>query len=554
MGMDLAQIDRRLAEHERTMAQPENASGMAAVDLSGTSDREPPVFPLDVLPPAVSAYVAACAESLNVPAEMVAGPLLAMAGALIGNRLYLAPKGSWREYSALFVAVVAPPGSAKTPALRLAQWPLDALQRGAHELYRLEKIEHEDALAAWKAGGQDDGEPKPQPPRLRHYFTSDPTLEALAGMLAGTSGVALIRDELSGWVAAMNQYRGGAGADRQAYLSLWASAALKVDRVNRDPLYVANPVVGVVGTIQPDLAGVLHDASRRRDGFVERLLPVVVDAPPARWTDAEPTTEQYRDVLDLFELLDMLPKHGADPERPHGLGVPLSPAAKALFITWHDQNATLIGQADGLAAGFFSKLPAHVARLALILHALWHADKADQPLAAEHMADAIELAEFFRLHIARFLALLAASAPAGSAGLDGRILRIFRRSEPRFDDRWVPRSVILDGLRNVPAGELTDALVGMAESGRIESRLLPGRTKPTECWRMVLAPERFGPFGHSDYSDFPREVPSNSEYSETPNRPNPRIRAIPRTNGVARPQPLPGSGYGIAAGGTEEIL
>ena len=38
-------------------------------------------------------------------------------------------------------------------------------------------------------------------------------------MLAGAPGVAVIRDEISGWVSAMDQYKGGKGSDRQQYLS-----------------------------------------------------------------------------------------------------------------------------------------------------------------------------------------------------------------------------------------------------------------------------------------------------------------------------------------------
>src|SRR4051812_49101986 len=100
-------------------------------------------------------------------------------------------------------------------------------------------------------------------------------------MLNRSHGVAIIRDEISGWVAAMDQYRGGKGSDRQQFLSLWSSQTLKVDRKSGGSVYVQAPVACVIGGIQPDLAGTLHDADQRRDGFVERLLPVVPDVGPA---------------------------------------------------------------------------------------------------------------------------------------------------------------------------------------------------------------------------------------------------------------------------------
>jgi hypothetical protein len=97
------------------------ATWESAADAQATSGNDAPVFPLDALPPTVRAYVQAAADSLRVPPEMVAVPLLGLAGALIGNRLHLVLKNSWREYPTLYLAIVARPGAAKTPALGLAK-------------------------------------------------------------------------------------------------------------------------------------------------------------------------------------------------------------------------------------------------------------------------------------------------------------------------------------------------------------------------------------------------------------------------------------------------
>lgn len=444
-----------------------------------------PVFPLDVLPPKVRAYVQAAADSLDVPAEMVAVPLLGLAGALMGNRLHLTLKNSWREYPTLYLAVVAPPGSAKSPALNLAKWPLDALQEAAHERHAQQLAEYDAEHARWKAKGKKHGEPEPIKPRLRHYFSTAPTIEGLGAVLDDAPGVAVIRDEISGWVAAMDQYRGGKGSDRQQYLSLWSGQAIKVDLKGGGSLYVPEPVSCVVGGIQPDLAGTLHTPSQRRDGFVERVLPVVPNVGAARWSDAAPSTEQYGDVLAVFKALDAIayPRAGAETELSRGHGVNLSREARAAFIAWHEDNGGLVDAAEGLAEGFYSKLPAHVARLALILHALWHLDDPRVMVSGERMQDAIELGEFFRSHIGRFLALLQASAPAGSAGLDARIVRIVRTANEV--DGWVARSTIYRRLRNVPAEALSDALDRMSTVGVIERRTSPTATRPIEEYRFA---------------------------------------------------------------------
>ncbi len=474
-----------------------------------------PAFPIDVFPERVRVYVEAAARSLSVPPEMVGVPLLGLAGALIGDRLFLVLKNSWREYATLYLAIVARPGSAKSPSLNHAKWPLDALQKAAHDRYTERLTDYEDKREAWKGVGQKLGEPEPEKPRLRHYFSTDLTVEALAGMLAGAPGVAVIRDEISGWVSAMDQYKGGKGSDRQQYLSLWSAQTLKVDRKGGGSLFVPEPVVCVVGGIQPDLVGMLHDAAQRRDGFVERLLPTVPEVGPARWTDDAPSTEQYRDVLAVFEALDTLeyPRTDADPGLAGGHGVNLSNEARAVFVSWVNENADLVGAAEGLAEGFYSKLPAHVARFALILHALWHPDDPRRMVEVERMRDAIELGEFFRAHIGRFLALLNAATPAGSAGLHARILRILRTAHQEDPSGWASRSDIYRKLRTVTPDELTAAVDALADAGTVERRIDPGKTKPKEQYRLRIS--QYSQYSGASGSTTPRNGSESGESANT---------------------------------------
>ena len=273
-------------------------------------------------------------------------------------------------------------------------------------------------------------------------------------MLGSNPGVAIIRDEIGGWVAAMDQYRGGKGRDRQQYLSLWSAGTIKADRKTGDSIYVRNPVCCVVGGIQPDLASDLHNAAANRDGFVERILPVVPDVGVAQWTDDAPTAGQYKDVLELFETVDAtlgsFPFADADSATVEatGLGVRVHPDALDAFKAWLDENAGLIGDAHGITAGFYSKLPAHVARFALILHALWNPNDPRPMVSAETMDRAIDLGDYFREHIARFLTLLNAAAPSPVAAIEGRIIRQMRKMRNANDaksDGWVSRSTIYRG-------------------------------------------------------------------------------------------------------------
>lgn len=493
-------------------------------NFGATSMEAPvPTFPLDVLPPAVRAYVEAAAASLSVPAEMVAVPMLGFAGSVIGNRLHLILKHSYREYPTLFLAVVSPPGCAKTPALNLAQWPLDALQTDAMQAYREQLDRCREKLDAWGAAkGSDRGEKPAKPMLAADYYSSNLTLEALVEMLDRSAGVAIVKDEIAGWVASMNQYRAGKGSDRQEYLSLWSSKTIKLDRKGAEPIYRRFPVACVVGGIQPDLAGDLHHEAQKRDGFVERLLPVVPDVQPMPWSEESIDSSRYADVLAVFRALDRLPSAdlGHSESNAVGIGVALSAGARRLFVDWFNDNQELSSNAHGLAAGFYAKLPAHVARIVLILHALWNPEDPRPMVSADRMEDAIELGEFFRAHISRFLALLHTSAPTAHAGLSARIvrtLRILRTDKDTTGESWASRSDLLHRLGNVKADDLTAALTALQEAETIERRALTTTTKPVEQWRLAPSSDLFPPSKYSDFSNYSRQAQESSNTSNTSN-------------------------------------
>jgi hypothetical protein len=404
--------------------------------------------------------------------------------------------------------------------LEAAARPVHILQDWERTAHTKRLAEYETEFTAWKATGKQGGEPEPIRPRMRHYYSSDLTVEALAGILGHDPGISVVRDELSGWVTSMDQYKGGKGSDRQQFLSLWSSQSWKIDRKHADSIYIRHPVASIVGGIQTDLVGVLHDSAGRRDGFVERILPNVPDVAPGPWSEESATLGQLQDAVALFQALDQALdrlQEAPDPTKPvfaTGIGVHLTPEARSLYVAWYNQNQALIASAPPLAGGFYAKLPGQVARIALILHALRNAEDPRPMLSAERMADAIELGEFFRSHIGRFLALLESSPPIRSAGTEARITRILRKPEVQDAEGWVNRTVVLDGLRTISAEELNTIRDTMVARGTIEVRKIPGVRKPTEQWRLKSPSPPFGDSGSSGYF---AGVPIKPEYSETPN-------------------------------------
>jgi hypothetical protein len=139
-------------------------------------------------PEPLAGFVADAAAALACPPDYLGVPMLALAGAAVGASRELEIKAGWRERPCLYAAVVGPPGSAKSPALKLVAAPVYAEQARRVAHYRRQKIAHEE-----------DGDGTAPAPALSTAYVSDITTEALARVLQDNPrGVALIRMGTSG--------------------------------------------------------------------------------------------------------------------------------------------------------------------------------------------------------------------------------------------------------------------------------------------------------------------------------------------------------------------
>lgn len=170
-GLTLDMVERELTQAalntglpakgiERTIAsgwkagreKPRNLAGVLPVPHHRErAQADLPAYPVDAIPEPARSYVIAAAKAIGCPVEMVAVPFLAYAGAAIGDRFAIELKRGFRQWAVLWVALVAPPGSAKTPASEAARMPLEALQNEAGERYQKEQEVYEMELAEYEA-------------------------------------------------------------------------------------------------------------------------------------------------------------------------------------------------------------------------------------------------------------------------------------------------------------------------------------------------------------------------------------------------------------------
>jgi len=358
--------------------EPNNNHVYGVYGVYGDSKELPdaPVFPVAAMPRACQRLITEASAAIGCPPEFVALPMLVTLGSAIGNSRVIKLKQGWEEGAAIYGASIADPGEKKTPATKVALEPAIKTQAALREEYRRELEKYEDdkrehevqARDARKEGRAAPAEP--EAPRMERTLVEDTTVEALAVVLEGTPrGVLAMRDELSGWVRAMDQYKqGGRGADRQFWLSAWSNSYVSVDRKNRpEPLILTRPFVGVYGSIQPGVLPEIGD--KREDGLLDRFLFAYPEAVPSEWSDAEITDEArdaYANLYRKVRALYMATDEYADPEP---VRIHFSPAAKELM-----KQAINELRGEMYKPGFptrlkgpYSKLEGYLARLCLLL-------------------------------------------------------------------------------------------------------------------------------------------------------------------------------------------
>ena len=181
---------------------------------------EAPAFPLDVLPEPMRGLVEEIAWAMSCAPDLAGVALLALAGGAVGNARQLAITDTHFQSACLYAVVVAPPGMTKSPPLRLLRRPLDQAEAHYSKDYRAK-------METWKESDKKDRGPRPVQTRC---LVGNVTTESLQPILdENPRGVLMIRNELSGLVAGLNQYKQG-GDDRQFYLDLWDGTPIINDR------------------------------------------------------------------------------------------------------------------------------------------------------------------------------------------------------------------------------------------------------------------------------------------------------------------------------------
>src|SRR5215211_8900954 len=388
-----------------------HAIGLDAIDTIPIELPAPPPFPVGAMPEGCRPLIQEAAAAIGCPPEFVGLPMLAVLGSGIGNSRVLRLKRGWEEGAAIYAAVIADPGEKKTPALKVALEPAKKAQAILKEKYSREEDEHKREKREYEVDKRDAAKqglaapPPPREPTMGRTLVEDTTVERLAGIQSeNPRGVVVIKDELSGWARAMDQYKqGGRGADRQFWLSAWSNSYVSVDRKSQPhPLIVSRPFVALFGAIQPGVLPEIGDG--REDGLLDRFLFAYPEAHLSGWTDAEISEQAEGSYASLYEKLRELYMPTDEYRDPEPVRIHLSPDAKAVMIdAINDHRREMYAPGfPGRLKGAWSKLETHFARLKLILTTARAADTgAAERVETNDVLAAVVLLDYFKGHARR---------------------------------------------------------------------------------------------------------------------------------------------------------
>jgi len=405
-------------------------------------DTPPPVFPMEIFPPALADWIMKAAKSKSAPVDYVAASVLTGAASLIGSARRISLWEGWSEPAILWSAIVGNPSAGKSPAMDPVLSALSAIEgdslpefEEAIRYYETQKMEADLVRSSWERKAKEAVELSGSPPLLpegaqtpampvrKRLTIRDATSEALLAALKGQpKGLLMTRDELAGWFASFDRYSGSKGGDRALWLEAFGGRSYVVDRVKNggEAIHIPSLGISVIGGMQPDkLESCLLKGDD--DGLSSRFL-YFCPRPAQRQRPMHSADQR------LFERwmrkLDALAHDVDENGKPLPRHIPLSGEGIEVFHTWW-QGLLERDTDNARMNGWWGKSQGTASRLALVLEYLAWAASPDAMEPLEVQAETMEKAIGFMDHYAGPMAEIAHGAASRSEA-DANTLKLAR--------------------------------------------------------------------------------------------------------------------------------
>ena len=350
------------------------------------------VFPFEeVFPRPLAELIHALHRDLGFPVDFSATAILTAFAAAIGSTIQLKMKNLFTAIASLNCVLVGNPGTCKSHPIQRAFAPFELIRARRFAAYKKEMAEYRRRKA--------EGNPGPKPV-LRTPILNELTLEALyRSMEANPRGVAIVADEMNGFLENMNRYN--TGSDAEAFNTIWSGLPQSINRASVDSRYIHRVAVSIIGTMQTAIMHKFFTRDKAGSGCSSRFLftaPENLTMPHWSASEIDPAlTEQYEKAI--LRLLDREMEKDADGiPQPTEIGV--TPEALQRMLSWHNDEYRPRTQEEmgDTYADACCKLDTYALRFALILEVMRAALEEREPVAVgmDSVEGAIRLVEYFR--------------------------------------------------------------------------------------------------------------------------------------------------------------
>ncbi len=421
-------------------------------------------FNLDHLPALLRPWVRDITERMQCPVDFVAVASLVVFSSVVGARCGIRPKrlDNWTVVPNLWGGVVGEPGVMKSPALKEAMSPLEAVERAAFDdhaasmvRYAVDKI---DADVEKRALTDQLKEQRKNPgpnsaqvisqihsklaslhdlkePACKRFITNDSTIEKMVELLSENPGGLLhFRDELVGLLATLEDEK--RASDRAFYLEAWGgNRPHTADRIGRGTIHADNVCISLLGGIQPSrllefMKGTT--SGMNNDGLIQRLQLMIYPPTLKDWRFVDRPPKELARAL-VFRHASVLISADYRTLGAEGIDANGRPwfrfentaqlAVNQWFIDLQQQKVR--GQNPPYLIEHLSKYRSLMPSLALIIHLIDVSTKRVNPgpVTLDAANKAISLCEYFESHARRIYAITVSQTLQAAKLLSDKLVR-----------------------------------------------------------------------------------------------------------------------------------
>jgi hypothetical protein len=355
-------------------------------------------FPYDIFPDSVQQFI----RYQRIQHEYLAGAVLGAASGMIGNACWLEAMQGYIIKPILYMAIVAPPGASKSPALAKAFRPIEDIDKSFYVEYAKQLTAYKEDYALYEKDKKKND--KPSEPQMRQILIKDSTIEKVVHILTNNgNGCCILADELVGFLNRMNQYKNG--DEIQKWLELWSGASLLLQRITREVNKLEDPFCSIVGGIQDGVLEMMATEQNQHNGFYHRFLFLYPE--PQAKIEWQQVNIPYHIIQDYTKLFNHLYRIRGD-----RLIYRLDPDANALYKTWFDnKNAYYNKATSDNIKGIIAKYQDYCLRFALIIQVINDIPEQSPVVTVSSMEKAIRLTEYFLGNMHKALKILTPETP-----------------------------------------------------------------------------------------------------------------------------------------------